>query len=68
LEVKGFVHAPDAVAELYVVNGTNYLLRPMKVMQREYGSYADGGLAKLSLDPIAFPDALVLQADTKMGD
>jgi hypothetical protein len=36
---------------------------------REYGNYADvNRLAKLGLDPTAFPDALTLQSGYKMED
>jgi DNA-binding beta-propeller fold protein YncE len=65
-KVKG-LYMPDAIAS-YSVNGTNYFITANEGDAREYGTYADvSRLAKLGLDPVAFPDALSLQADSKMG-
>jgi DNA-binding beta-propeller fold protein YncE len=65
-KVKG-LYMPDAIAS-YSVNGTNYFITANEGDAREYGSYADvSRLAKLGLDPVAFPNALLLQADAKMG-
>lgn len=65
-KVKG-LYMPDAIAS-YTVNGTNYFITANEGDAREYGNYADvNRLAKLSLDPVAFPEALTLQADYKMG-
>tara|TARA_R110000868_G_scaffold3123_1_gene20757 strand:- start:1045 stop:2565 length:1521 start_codon:yes stop_codon:yes gene_type:complete len=65
-KVKG-LYMPDAIAS-YLVNGTNYFITANEGDAREYGNYADvNRLAKLGLDPTAFPDALTLQADAKMG-
>lgn len=65
-KVKG-LFMPDAIAS-YSVNGINYFITANEGDAREYGDYADvKRLGKLILDPIAFPDAAILQADDKMG-
>jgi hypothetical protein len=64
--VKG-LFMPDAIAS-YSVNGINYFITANEGDAREYGDYADvKRLSKLTLDPIAFPDAATLQSDAKMG-
>jgi hypothetical protein len=64
--VKG-LFMPDAIAN-YSVNGINYFITANEGDAREYGDYADvKRLSKLNLDPIAFPDAAILQSEAKMG-
>ncbi|MFT5963339.1 MAG: hypothetical protein ACI9L6_000041 [Flavobacterium sp.] len=65
-KVKG-LFMPDAIAS-YSVNGINYFITANEGDAREYGDYADvERLSKLTLDPVAFPDAATLQQDSKMG-
>lgn len=65
-KVKG-LFMPDAIAS-YSVNGVNYFITANEGDAREYGDYADvKRLGKLTLDPVAFPDAATLQAEAKMG-
>lgn len=65
-KVKG-LFMPDAIAS-YSVNGTDYFITANEGDAREYGDYADvKRLSKLTLDPIAFPDAVTLQAEANMG-
>ncbi len=65
-KVKG-LFMPDAIAS-YSVNGIDYFITANEGDAREYGDYADvKRLSKLTLDPIAFPDAATLQAEGNMG-
>lgn len=65
-KLKG-LFMPDAIAS-YMVNGTTYFVTANEGDAREYGTYSDvARLKPLSLDPTAFPDAVTLKTDSKMG-
>lgn len=60
-------YMPDAIAT-YSVDGRNYIVTANEGDSREYGDYADEErLAKVKLDPKAFPNAAELQAKKALG-
>jgi len=64
--VKG-VYQPDAM-DMFRVNGINYLITANEGDARDYDGYsAETRIKDLTLDPIAFPNAATLQANTNLG-
>ncbi len=61
------MYQPDAIA-LVTVGGTPYILGANEGDVREYGAYVENArVSQLALDPVAFPNAAALQANTAMG-
>jgi hypothetical protein len=50
------------------VNGINYFITANEGDAKNMVIMLDGRLVKLTLDPLAFPDAATLQSEAKMGD
>jgi DNA-binding beta-propeller fold protein YncE len=65
--IYGMFH-PDAIAS-YTVNGTTYIVTANEGDQREYGDVIDEdtGVEDLTLDPMAYPHANLLQQDEFLG-
>ncbi|MFM1803889.1 MAG: hypothetical protein RL136_768 [Planctomycetota bacterium] len=61
------MYQPDGIASLRV-GGQTYIFGANEGDVREYGAYVENARAgSLLLDPVAFPDAATLQANTAMG-
>ncbi|MGA1224521.1 MAG: choice-of-anchor I family protein [Phycisphaerales bacterium] len=61
------MYQPDGIASLRV-GGQTYIFGANEGDVREYGAYVENARAgSLVLDPVAFPDAATLQANTAMG-
>lgn len=61
------VYMPDAIASISSSDRT-YLVMANEGDAREYGTFVEATrIAKLKLDPDAFPDAVALQADAALG-
>jgi hypothetical protein len=61
------MYMPDSIAS-YSSFGRNYLVMANEGDAREYGDFVEAKrIAKLTLDPTAFPDAAALQADEALG-
>jgi len=61
------IYQPDTI-RLYEANGEHYILTANEGDARDYGGWTEEFRVKnLQLDPIAFPDAAVLQLDENLG-
>lgn len=61
------MYQPDAIAR-FDVAGKTYLITANEGDAREYGGFVEEvRVTSLALDPIAFPDAGALEANTKLG-
>jgi hypothetical protein len=61
------MYMPDSIASISSF-GRTYLVMANEGDAREYGTFVEAKrIAKLTLDPLAFPDAVALQADAALG-
>ncbi|HEY9662322.1 MAG TPA: choice-of-anchor I family protein [Allocoleopsis sp.] len=61
------MYQPDAIAS-YTVNGQTYSITANEGDARDYDGFAEESRVKdLTLDPVAFPNASVLQEDANLG-
>lgn len=61
------IYMPDSIARISSF-GCTYLVMANEGDAREYGTFVEATrVAKLKLDPVAFPDAAALQADAALG-